>query len=84
MPLPAPCPIKIFTGFSANSASAPRPCAQSLMARMFGPVALIADMDQRGIDMAVVTACTVLHGTSWADPATDLELWRRCYGQAAD
>ena len=35
-------------------------------------------MDARGIDMSVVTASTVLQGTSWADPQTDLELCRRC------
>ena len=42
------------------------------------PEAVIEDMDARGIDMAVVTASTVLQGTSWADPQTDLDLCRRC------
>ena len=74
----------VFTGFGANPASAPRPGAQSLMARMFDPQAVVADMDQRGIDMVVVTASTVLQGTSWADPADDLRLCQMCNDQAAD
>jgi aminocarboxymuconate-semialdehyde decarboxylase len=74
----------VFTGFGATPAAAPRPGAQSLMARMFDPAAEIEDMDARGIDMAVVSASTVLQGTSWADPETDLALCRRCNDQAAD
>ena len=74
----------VFTGFGATPASAPRPGAQGLMARMFDPLAEIGDMDARGIDIAVVNASTVLQGTSWADPATDLALCRRCNDQAAD
>ena len=74
----------VFTGFGATPASAPRPGAQTLMARMFDPLLEIEDMDARGIDMAVVTASTVLQGTSWAAPQLDLALCRRCNDQAAD
>jgi aminocarboxymuconate-semialdehyde decarboxylase len=74
----------VFTGFGASPAGAPRPGAQQLMGRMFDPVAEIEDMDARGIDVSVVSASTVLQGTSWADPATDLDLCRRCNDQAAD
>ncbi|MBL8383381.1 MAG: amidohydrolase [Burkholderiales bacterium] len=74
----------VFTGFGARPAAAPRAGAQSLMARMFDPAAEIADMDARGIDVAVVSASTVIQGTSWADAATDLALCRRCNEQAAD
>ena len=74
----------VFTGFGATPAAAPRPGVQSMMARMFDPLAEIEDMDARGIDMAVVSASTVLQGTSWGDPATDLALCRRCNDQAAD
>ena len=74
----------VLTGFGATPAAAPRPGAQSLMARMFDPVAEIEDMDARGIDISVVSASTVLQGTSWADPQTDLALCRRCNDQAAD
>jgi aminocarboxymuconate-semialdehyde decarboxylase len=73
----------VFTGFGATPAKAPRPGAQQLMERMFDPAAVIADMDERGIDMAVISASTVLQGTSWADPATDLALCQRCNDQAA-
>jgi aminocarboxymuconate-semialdehyde decarboxylase len=74
----------VFTGFGATPAGAPRPGAQQLMGRMFEPKAEIEDMDARGIDMSVVSASTVLQGTSWADPQTDLALCRRCNDQAAD
>ncbi len=74
----------VFTGFGATPATAPRPGAQTLMARMFDPAAEIADMDARGIDISVVSSSTVLQGTSWADPSTDLALCRRCNDQAAD
>jgi len=73
----------VFTGFGATPATAPRPGAQQLMGRMFDPKAGIEDMDARGIDISVVSSSTVLQGTSWADPKTDLELCRRCNDQAA-
>ena len=73
----------VFTGFGATPATAPRPGAQQLMGRMFDPKAEIEDMDARGIDMSVVSSSTVLQGTSWAEPKTDLELCMRCNDQAA-
>lgn len=73
----------VFTGFGATPAKAPRPGAQELIERSFDPVKVIADMDARGIDMAVVSASTVLQGSSWADPATDLALCQKCNDQAA-
>jgi len=73
----------VFTGFGAAPAAAPRPGARELMGRMFDPAAEVEDMDARGIDMSVVSASTVLQGTSWADPETDLALCRRCNDQAA-
>ena len=72
----------VFTGFGAAPASAPRPGAQTLMARMFDPDAIITDMDARGIDASVLTASTVLQGTSWAEADQDLALCRRCNDQA--
>jgi aminocarboxymuconate-semialdehyde decarboxylase len=74
----------VFSGFGAYPATEPRPGARALLERMMKPQAVIEDMDARGIDMAVVTASTVLQGTSWADPATDLELCRRCNATAAE
>ncbi|HKQ28164.1 MAG TPA: amidohydrolase family protein [Burkholderiales bacterium] len=74
----------VFSGFGANPVDEPRPGARALLMRMMRPEALLEDMDARGIDMAVVTASSVLQGSSWADPKTDLELCRRCNATAAE
>ncbi len=74
----------VFSGFGAHPASEPRPGARELLMRMMRPEAIIEDMDARGIDVAVLTASTVLQGTSWADPQTDLELCRRCNATVAE
>jgi aminocarboxymuconate-semialdehyde decarboxylase len=74
----------VFTGFGANPVSEPRPGARELLTRMMRPEAVIEDLDSRGIDMAVITASSVLQGTSWADPQTDLDLCRRCNATAAE
>jgi aminocarboxymuconate-semialdehyde decarboxylase len=74
----------VFTGFGATPAAAPRPGALELIQRMMRPETEIEDLDARGIDIAVVTASTVLQGTSWADPQTDLELCRRCNDTTAE
>lgn len=39
--------------------------------------AQIERMDRDGIDVSLLSASTVLQGSSWADPATDLDLCRR-------
>ena len=74
----------VFSGFGANPATEPRPGARALLMRMMKAEAVIEDMDARGIDMAVITGSSVLQGTSWADPQTDLELCRRCNATAAE
>jgi aminocarboxymuconate-semialdehyde decarboxylase len=74
----------VFTGFGARPAAAPRPGTEALLERMMRPELEIEDLDARGIDMAVVTSSTVLQGTSWADPQTDLDLCRRCNDTAAE
>jgi aminocarboxymuconate-semialdehyde decarboxylase len=74
----------VFTGFGASPASEPRPGARELLMRMMRPEAVLEDMDARGIDCAVITGSSVLQGTSWADPKTDLELCRRCNATAAE
>ena len=74
----------VFSGFGANPASEPRPGARELLLRCMRPEAVIEDLDARGVDMAVITSSTVLQGTSWADPHTDLELCRRCNATAAE
>lgn len=74
----------VFSGFGANPVSEPRPGTRELLMRMMNPEAVIEDMDARGIDVAVLTSSTVLQGTSWADPRTDLELCRRCNRTVAE
>lgn len=74
----------VFSGFGANPVNEPRPGTRKLLMRMMNPEAAIEDMDARGIDIAVVTSSTVLQGTSWADPQTDLELCRRCNQTVAE
>jgi aminocarboxymuconate-semialdehyde decarboxylase len=72
----------VFTGFGATPAKAPRPGTQQAVERMFDAASILEDLDARGIDIGVLTVSTVLQGTSWADPQTDLELCRRCNDQA--
>lgn len=74
----------VFSGFGSTPTTEPRPGAQQFMGRMFDPIAEIEDMDVRGIDISVVSSATVLQGTSWADPQTDLNLCKRCNDQAAE
>lgn len=74
----------VFSGFGAVPTDEPRPGARRLLERMKKPEALIEDMDERGIDVAVVTSSTVVQGTSWADAKTDLELCRRCNATLAE
>lgn len=74
----------VFTGFGATPASEPRPGVREALMRSMRPEAVVEDLDARGVDMAVVTSSTVLQGTSWADPKTDLELCRRCNATAAE
>jgi aminocarboxymuconate-semialdehyde decarboxylase len=73
----------VFTGFGATPAKAPRPGAQQLLERAFEPLTMLEDMDTRGIDRSVITSSTVLQGSSWADPATDLRLCQLCNDQSA-
>jgi aminocarboxymuconate-semialdehyde decarboxylase len=74
----------VFTGFGASPASEPRPGVRELLMRMMRPQAVLEDMDARGIDRAVISGSSVLQGSSWADPQTDLELCRRCNPTAAE
>jgi aminocarboxymuconate-semialdehyde decarboxylase len=74
----------VFTGFGATPAKAPRPGAQQLLERAFDPVTVLEDMDARGIHRSMVSSSTVLQGSSWADPATDLKLCQLCNDQSAN
>jgi aminocarboxymuconate-semialdehyde decarboxylase len=73
----------VFTGFGATPATAPRPGAQQLLSRIFEPSSVLEDMDERRIDMSVITSSTVLQGTSWAQEHTDLRLCQLSNQQSA-
>ena len=62
----------VFTGFGARPGAPPRPGIEQIMNRQFDPELEIEDMDQRGVDLAVIHSNSVQQGTSWADPQTDL------------
>jgi aminocarboxymuconate-semialdehyde decarboxylase len=74
----------VISGFGAAPTAEPRPGTRNLMARIMDAAAEIEDMDARGVDVGVISSSTVLQGTSWADPDTDLTLCRRCNDQTAD
>jgi aminocarboxymuconate-semialdehyde decarboxylase len=73
----------VFTGFGATPATAPRPGAQQLLGRIFEAASVLEDMDERHIDMSVITSSTVLQGTTWADAQTDLRLCQLSNQQSA-
>ncbi|MBI0537291.1 amidohydrolase [Roseomonas sp. KE2513] len=55
-----------------------------LMERMFDPAVQAAEMAERGIDHALVSASTVNQYTGWAEPAAELEMVRRVNDRAAE
>jgi aminocarboxymuconate-semialdehyde decarboxylase len=72
----------VFTGFGTE----PPPALGrgSVMREMTIPEAQVERLGKAGIDLAVLSASTVLQGSSWADPATDLDLCRRTNDFIAD
>jgi aminocarboxymuconate-semialdehyde decarboxylase len=66
----------VMSGFG-KGATAQRPAVSGFLRKMLDPEAEIADMNERGIDMSVITSSTVIQGSTWADPAKDEELCRR-------
>jgi len=74
----------VTSGFGKTDLSMQRSQGTNMLGKMFKPKDEIADMDARGIDMSVITASTVIQGTSWADPKTDLDLCRRTNDRTAE
>jgi aminocarboxymuconate-semialdehyde decarboxylase len=62
----------VVTGFGAR----PGP-GGPLAEKMFEPAQQLADMDARGIDIALLSSAAVIETTSWADAQTELMLCRR-------
>ena len=52
--------------------------------KMLSPELQIEDMDRLGVDINVISSSTVIQGTTWADPTTELALIRRANDCAAD
>ena len=73
-------PNSVFGAFGARPEAA-RPEAGSRMAaaheRMLNPEQRLADMDERGVDVQVLSSSTVMQYTAWAEPPLQLELEAR-------
>lgn len=54
------------------------------LAKMLDPELQLEDMDQRGIDMHVLSSSTVIQSTAWAEADLQLELERRANDQVAE
>jgi len=74
----------VLSGYGTNLQGGPRAANESTFQKMLDPQHQIEDMDRRGIDINVVSSATVIQGTSWADPSTDLALCQRCNDRVAE
>ncbi len=72
----------VFTGFGTRPV--PAFGRGDVMRQMTIPAVQVERMDKDGIDISVLSASTVLQGSSWADPALDLDLCRRTNDYIAD
>lgn len=73
-------PHSAATAFGAQ----PIPPTSPVLAMMMDPQAHIDGMDERGVDMHVISACDVITSRSWAEPAEELRLTRLVNDMAAD
>jgi aminocarboxymuconate-semialdehyde decarboxylase len=60
------------------------PARTAMFEKMLNPARQVEDMDRLGIDVNVISSSTVIQGTSWADPQTELELTCRINDCAAE
>jgi aminocarboxymuconate-semialdehyde decarboxylase len=75
----------VLTGFGTRAppiVSGPQRTA--MFEKMLDPARQMEDMDRLGIDVNVISSSTVIQGTSWADPQTELDLVRRVNDRAAE
>jgi aminocarboxymuconate-semialdehyde decarboxylase len=73
-------PNSVFGAFGARpEAARPEPGSRMAIAheRMLDPEQRLADMDERGIDIQVLSSSTVMQYTAWAEPPLQLELEAR-------
>ncbi|MGP0090021.1 MAG: amidohydrolase family protein [Xanthobacteraceae bacterium] len=74
----------VLSGYGANTHGGAQSANEVTFQKMLDPQRQVEDMDRRRIDINVVSSGTVIQGTSWADPQTDLELNRRCNDRVAE
>ena len=71
-------PRWILSGFGTRPFAPPEPGSPRARqtAAMLDPALQLAEMDERGIDVHVVSAATAVQGTDWAEPERQAELER--------
>jgi aminocarboxymuconate-semialdehyde decarboxylase len=74
----------VLSGFGHNAHGGTQAVNEATFRKMLDPERQLEDMDRRGIDINVVSSATVIQGTSWADPQTDLDLSKRCNDRMAE
>ncbi len=76
----------VATGFGARPMALPEKGSPmwNLFGGMLDPKIQIADMDQKGIDMSVISTSTVVQSTWWAEPLLAAELDRRANERIAE
>jgi len=73
----------VLSGYGTNPYGGTRTLNATTIQKMLDPQRQLEDMNYRGIDVSVVSSATVIQGTSWADPSTDLALSQRCNDRVA-
>jgi aminocarboxymuconate-semialdehyde decarboxylase len=74
----------VLSGYGTNPDGGTRALNETTIQKMLDPQRQLEDMNCRGIDVSVVSSATVIQGTSWADPSTDLALNQRCNDRVAE
>ena len=76
----------VLTGFGQRHPSLPPAGSQgdTVFRKMLDPTLQIQDMDERGIEVNVISSATVIQGTSWADLESEGKLIQRLNDCAAD
>lgn len=73
-------PHSAATGFGKT----PLPPDLPTLPLMFDPQRQVDDMDERGMDLHLISACDVIIGRAWAEPAEELRLTRLINDTAAE
>jgi aminocarboxymuconate-semialdehyde decarboxylase len=74
----------VLSGFGTNPQRGPGGPSDAIYQKMLDPQRQLEDMDRLGIDVGVISSATVIQGSSWADPQTDLALNQRCNDRTAE